>query len=1048
MAVKTRSRARMETMESSEESESSTESCSESTSQATRSQENSVLGEGSLANSVGGGPQVASSIGASVDGRPHRVQSPNPDPETEQNLFTDSPVVEEQPLHGEGSSGYCVFHKREYAKIIPHLKLCHKKEMTPEIAAKYGLQWCACGTFTKVIERHWAQWCKLPKTHKKVIHPNAAIDDDDAGSADSLPTEVGDAPEFKSLYRVLRDDNASEDDICMAYKTLAKLPEVRRLWRPAEVSLLNSCVTRVCTAFLQHRRPVDILRFHAIPKVGCAEFITKGRLGKLRDRLRKFPQLDDVKVFEEKFLELKARTMGVNHRSREDIVHSKLSKGLAGSAFRILNEEHGIAPSSEETFSELERLHPSEEEHLWEVDSSMGHPHIDRHAVQDALRSTSKETSAGPSGVDGLFIHALKHNQTFSEFLWKITKGISRGSQVLPQLFLGSRLIPLKKNSRGGIRPIAVGELLFRICCRAIMRSSTFDLLTSQFGVRSRNGVEPLIHLARIRCSTESILSVDIANAFNSIKRSFVREQMLERAPALVNCYSWAYGRSSMLFVDGVHLLNSSSGVRQGDPLAPLYFCLGYSRILTALNRTLEDKGIIRTMPVMSYLDDTYVFSHRTESEKVHEIVVDTFDEFHAQSGLRLKNEKTWKCDPQRFREEGVNLLGSHIGGKADEFLFSKGDSFQKMCDRLKLLPAQDCFLLLSQCGVSQVTHLMRTMEAEVSVWSRFDESIKETLLTLLRRFEVSEVDTDLISLPMREGGLGLTLPSLVFKQCFDASQAESFKMIENRSHAFVLPTVYDPRRQRVQVKELWEKRKKDFYDRLSDFQSRTFVDNSSKIGSNFLRAFPCSAYSTFSSTEFTSALAYRLLQFGNVCRQCDSTVDEGHTQGCEKAKGLRIGRHEFVKNILAQALKDGGNDVQKEVVAVNNSARRTDIVASGISIGGSIAIDVTCCAINRTTSLGESHGEVGFRKSRLEISKILQARVSKKNKENLGLNYRGVFLPFVLTIGGTLNSEAWKLLEKFKKHHHREYFRLLLDISCVLAKNRGMLWTNCRLAT
>ena len=98
------------------------------------------------------------------------------------------------------------------------------------------------------------------------------------------------------------------------------------------------------------------------------------------------------------------------------------------------------------------------------------------------------------------------------------------------------------------------------------MRSANFDLLNSQFGVRSSNGVEPLIHLARERCAKEAILSVDLKNAFNSIKRSFIRDQVEERAPALVNCFSWAYGRSSMLFVEGSHLIDSTSGVKQGDP--------------------------------------------------------------------------------------------------------------------------------------------------------------------------------------------------------------------------------------------------------------------------------------------------------------------------------------------------------------------------------------------------------------------------------------------------------------------------------------------------
>ena len=128
-------------------------------------------------------------------------------------------------------------------------------------------------------------------------------------------------------------------------------------------------------------------------------------------------------------------------------------------------------------------------------------------------------------------------------------------------------------------------------------------------------------------------------------------------------------------------------------------------------------------------------------------------------------------------------------------------------------------------------------------------------------------------------------------------------------------------------------------------------------------------------------------------------------------------------------------------------SGRRTDIVASGLSLGGSIAIDIPCCAVNRTPPLPDHHGKEGFDICRLELEKIIEARVSKKMKENLGLNYRGTFLPFVITVGGTINSDAWQMLERSKKYEHKGFFLLLLNISCILAKSRAMMFTNSNLA-
>ena len=173
------------------------------------------------------------------------------------------------------------------------------------------------------------------------------------------------------------------------------------------------------------------------------------------------------------------------------------------------------------------------------------------------------------------------------------------------------------------------------------MRCASFHLLPSQLGVRSQNGVEPLIHLSRVRLEKLSILSVDLKNAFNSIRRDFIYIAIKNQAPELLKPFIWAYRKRSKLFINGKHQLDSSSGVKQGDPLAPLYFSLGYSLIIKELENQLRNSGVTETMPVMSYLDDTYIFSKPEDQQKVHEDVVEVFDRFSEESGLFLKPEKT-----------------------------------------------------------------------------------------------------------------------------------------------------------------------------------------------------------------------------------------------------------------------------------------------------------------------------------------------------------------------------------------------------------------------
>lgn len=57
-----------------------------------------------------------------------------------------------------------------------------------------------------------------------------------------------------------------------------------------------------------------------------------------------------------------------------------------------------------------------------------------------------------------------------------------------------SRLIPLKEGD-GSARPIAVGELICRLCAKALIvpRFQPDFLLPFQLGVKSPEGVEPII---------------------------------------------------------------------------------------------------------------------------------------------------------------------------------------------------------------------------------------------------------------------------------------------------------------------------------------------------------------------------------------------------------------------------------------------------------------------------------------------------------------------------------------------------------------------------
>src|SRR5712664_3030631 len=97
------------------------------------------------------------------------------------------------------------------------------------------------------------------------------------------------------------------------------------------------------------------------------------------------------------------------------------------------------------------------------------------------------------------------------------SKGLAKG----PELLLVSRLISIDKN-RGGIRPIIIGSLIYRLITKSILKAffTEDSLLPYQLDVGLKLDVEPTIALldSALKSSKYTkITSLDLKNTFNSI---------------------------------------------------------------------------------------------------------------------------------------------------------------------------------------------------------------------------------------------------------------------------------------------------------------------------------------------------------------------------------------------------------------------------------------------------------------------------------------------------------------------------------------------------
>ena len=106
------------------------------------------------------------------------------------------------------------------------------------------------------------------------------------------------------------------------------------------------------------------------------------------------------------------------------------------------------------------------------------------------------------------------------------------------------------------------------------------------------------------------IISVDTANAFNSVHRDSIFAAVQQSGPALLPMMQWVYGEETPLHIvgapEGTPPVMSQRGVQQGNPLGPLLLALTLQHVLELVDAACEEA------PLVSYLDDMNIVGKLT----------------------------------------------------------------------------------------------------------------------------------------------------------------------------------------------------------------------------------------------------------------------------------------------------------------------------------------------------------------------------------------------------------------------------------------------------
>ena len=653
----------------------------------------------------------------------------------------------------------------------------------------------------------------------------------------------------------------------------------------------------------------------------------------------------------------------LNAQGADAAAMTALTAGMPGRALKRLTQ-NGTLPPSEKTFKDLQALHPSEP-----LPSPCSNPRppppISSHQVAMALKAM-RQSAAGPSGLRADHL-LLAFKGGVSQNLLAVLNEICKGTA--PCWLADAKLFALPKTS-GGVRPIAVGETLRRLAATVLIRSALPSLpaIVRQFVLR-RDGcitMATLVKSALELRNSECVLTIDLKNAFNTVRREAVLKAV---SGTPVSQYSqWAYGSYTQLRFGNFSLI-SSSGVQQGDPAGPLLFAMTLGAALSTARQEFSN-GVAD----LWYADDGYLVG----PEEHICTALNTLEPHLAFIGLSINQKKCslWRQQPGpeqcsagvrainiQDSEQPLTVLGFPVAGSRlalTEFGKSASLRATEAIEPLSNLHhAQGEAVILRACGpTARLRHLLRFPigdEVYGELLAADLSTLKNVERIIARPLPIESAD--IVAQPIANGGLG-------FRRIIDIDRNNELKSanlsIERTTRDVIDTDALNGLSADTLEKALGVALSRPLpmphsanaaptppIDSLTRMVSESAC---SPHASDFLLARPGPA-TTMNDDEFRDAVWLRLGLSApsghSACSPSPQLDWRGvHRLGCRNSAGLRTCRHDDITSVVAEAAANADPRsfrVAREerlIDAENSSSRPGDV---GLDLGsGRCLVDIT----------------------------------------------------------------------------------------------------------